>query len=572
MKTLFHYLKPYKVQAVLSPLFKLLEALLELFTPLVVAAIIDKGIQNGDADYIVRHAVLLCLLAVTGFAFSVTAQYFAAKVAIGASASLRHDVLSHIHALSFSEMDKLGSSTLLTRITGDVQLVQTGINMMLRLMLRSPFVVVGAVVMATLLDARSAWIFLAVVISLSILVVLLTKISVPLFKRVQSQLDRIVQRTSENHEGARVIRAFRMEDREKASFQKENQTLIRWQTVAGRVSTLMNPLTYWIVNMGVMLLIYKGAWRVHDGGIPQGDLVALYNYMTQILVELVKFAGLIVSFNKSLAGMSRINDLLAIPTEQTGVDPVAHDIDAPVLCFDDVDFRYAGSDENALDHISFKVQQGESIGIIGGTGSGKSTLVHLLMGFYPPTGGSVLYHNQSVTDLDRHAFHHEVALVPQQAKLFKGTIRDNLLWGNRDANDDALLRAVHLAQADDVVSDKGGLDAEIEQGGVNLSGGQRQRLTIARALVRSPKVLILDDSASALDYATEARLRRALAELENTTLVFVSQRAASLRNCDKILVLEDGRAVGYGSSEELLQSCETYHEIYESQFPKEAVK
>ena len=570
MKTLFRYLKPFRLQAILSPLFKLLEALIELFTPLVVAGIIDKGIQNGDADYIVRHAVLLCLLAVIGFGFSVTAQYFAAKVAIGASANLRHDVLSHIHSLSFSSMDKLGSSTLLTRITGDVQLVQTGINMMLRLMLRSPFVVVGAVIMAAALDLQSTWIFLLVVVGLSLLVVLLTKLTVPLFKRVQGQLDRLVQRTNENHEGARVIRAFRMEDREREAFAEENSALIRFQTLAGRVSALMNPLTYGIVNIGIMLLIYKGAWRVEDGAIPQGTLVAMYNYMTQILVELIKFAGLVVSFNKSLAGMSRISDLMAIPAEEKGKKAVPETSDGPALAFDHVCYRYNDAEGYALDDVSFSAHRGESIGIIGGTGSGKSTLVHLLMGFYAPTSGTVCYHGQPVTELYSDSLRNRMALVPQQAQLFQGTIRENRLWGNTDADEESLLRAVHLAQAENVVSDKGGLDAQIEQGGANLSGGQKQRLTIARALVRSPEVLILDDSASALDYATEAKLRHALAGLTDTVVVFVSQRAASLLDCDKILVLEDGKAVGWGSSDELLKTCETYQEIYQSQFPKEA--
>lgn len=571
MNTLLHYLKKYRVQSILGPLFKLFEALFELVVPLVVARIIDDGIQNGDVGFILRHAFLLCGLAAVGFGFSITAQYFAAKASVGCATALRHDLLEKIHSLSFTQIDAIGTSTLLTRITGDVNLVQTGINMVLRLMLRSPFVVFGAMIMAFTIDAKAALIFVGVIVVLSLAVGFLMAKTIPMYKKVQGKLDIILRKTKENLSGAKVIRAFGLENKELNDFQNENESLNALQKLAGRVSSLLNPITYCIVNLGIIVLIYSGAFRVNVGALSQGELVALYNYMSQILVELVKFAGLIVTFNKSVAGMSRINTVLSTSRDEEGDQPLAVDEGAPAVSFEHVSFHYDGVAEDALHDITFEARTGETVGIIGGTGSGKTTLVNLISDFYSATQGTVRLFGCDVKEIRRQDVLDQIGIVPQRAVLFSGTIRQNLLWGNENADDDALMDAVRAAQAEDVVKAKdGGLDAPVEQLGANFSGGQRQRLTIARALVKKPSVLILDDSASALDYATEARLRQSLARFYAQSTVFiVSQRTSSIRHCDRILVLLDGELVGNGSHEELMRNCEEYRNIYRSQFKQE---
>ncbi len=573
MKRLFKYIKKYKYQSILGPLFKLLEAVLELIVPLVVADIIDVGIKSGDTRYIVARVGLLCLLAAVGFGFAITAQYFAARAAVGCATAIRHDLFKKITGLSYSRIDENGTSTLMTRLTGDVNLVQTGINMVLRLMLRSPLVVAGATIMAFTIDKKLTIIFLAVIAALYLVVTLITKTTVPMYKGIQGRLDVILRKTKENLSGARVIRAFVLADEEEQSFRQEIESLNVAQRVAGRVAAVLNPATYCIVNLGIIALIYFGAIHVDNSVISQGSLVALYNYMSQILVELVKFAGLIVTFNKSVASVARINSVLDIEDEPTADRRTDNpDFASSKVAFDGVSFRYGDVEEYALSDVSFTADKGERIGVIGGTGSGKTTLVNLIPAFYKASKGHVYIDGVDVSTYTESELGKIVKVVPQKAVLFSGTIRDNLMWGDESADERTLERAVEASQSSDVIRAKeNGLDSPVEQGGANFSGGQRQRLTIARALVGEPQVLILDDSASALDYATDAALRTALKDsYKDSTVFIVSQRTSSVMGCNKIIVLDDGNVCGIGTHDELLQNCEKYREIYDSQYKKEA--
>lgn len=580
MKKLLNYLSAYKKEAVLAPLFKMLEASFELLVPLVMAQIIDTGIKNQDLAYILKMGAVLVLLGVIGLACSLTAQYFAARAAVGFGAGVRRDLFRHINRLSYSEIDAQGTATLITRMTSDVNQVQSGVNLTLRLFLRSPFIVFGAMIMAFTIDVKSALIFAAAIPLLSLVVFGIMLISMPLYKRVQRQLDRVMQITRENLTGARVIRAFNREQDEIASFKEEGGLLIRFQIFVGRISALLNPVTYVIVNLAIVVLIYTGAGQVDSGRIPQGEVVALVNYMSQILVELIKLANLIISITKALACAGRISSVfemessIADPGEEKGGQvkeenpPVSG---TPRVSFQNVSFSYQGSKEESLSDISFDAAPGEIIGVIGGTGSGKSTLVNLIPRFYDVTKGQVLVNGTDVRAQSLSKLRGQIGVVPQKAVLFKGTIRDNMRWGKEDASDQEIEEALETAQALEVVkSRKNGLDAMIFQGGKNLSGGQRQRLTIARALVRKPQILILDDSSSALDFATDARLRKALRERTGGAAVFlVSQRASALRHADQILVLDDGRLAGKGKHEELLETCPVYREICLSQLSGE---
>ena len=580
MKKLLNYLSAYKKEAVLAPLFKMLEASFELLVPLVMAQIIDTGIKNQDLAYILKMGAVLVLLGVIGLACSLTAQYFAARAAVGFGAGVRRDLFRHINRLSYSEIDAQGTATLITRMTSDVNQVQSGVNLTLRLFLRSPFIVFGAMIMAFTIDVKSALIFAAAIPLLSLVVFGIMLISMPLYKRVQRQLDRVMQITRENLTGARVIRAFNREQDEIASFKEEGGLLIRFQIFVGRISALLNPVTYVIVNLAIVVLIYTGAGQVDSGRIPQGEVVALVNYMSQILVELIKLANLIISITKALACAGRISSVfemessIADPGEEKGGQvkeenpPVSG---TPRVSFQNVSFSYQGSKEESLSDISFDAAPGEIIGVIGGTGSGKSTLVNLIPRFYDVTKGQVLVNGTDVRAQSLSKLRGQIGVVPQKAVLFKGTIRDNMRWGKEDASDQEIEEALETAQALEVVkSRENGLDAMIFQGGKNLSGGQRQRLTIARALVRKPQILILDDSSSALDFATDARLRKALRERTGGAAVFlVSQRASALRHADQILVLDDGRLAGKGKHEELLETCSVYREICLSQLSGE---
>lgn len=580
MKKLLNYLSAYKKEAVLAPLFKMLEASFELLVPLVMAQIIDTGIKNQDLAYILKMGAVLVLLGAIGLACSLTAQYFAARAAVGFGAGVRRDLFRHINRLSYSEIDAQGTATLITRMTSDVNQVQSGVNLTLRLFLRSPFIVFGAMIMAFTIDVKSALIFAAAIPLLSLVVFGIMLISMPLYKRVQRQLDRVMQITRENLTGARVIRAFNREQDEIASFKEEGGLLIRFQIFVGRISALLNPVTYVIVNLAIVVLIYTGAGQVDSGRIPQGEVVALVNYMSQILVELIKLANLIISITKALACAGRISSVfemessIADPGEEKGGQvkeenpPVSG---TPRVSFQNVSFSYQGSKEESLSDISFDAAPGEIIGVIGGTGSGKSTLVNLIPRFYDVTKGQVLVNGTDVRAQSLSKLRGQIGVVPQKAVLFKGTIRDNMRWGKEDASDQEIEEALETAQALEVVKSRGnGLDAMIFQGGKNLSGGQRQRLTIARALVRKPQILILDDSSSALDFATDARLRKALRERTRGAAVFlVSQRASALRHADQILVLDDGRLAGKGKHEELLETCPVYREICLSQLSGE---
>ena len=553
MKKLLNYLSAYKKEAVLAPLFKMLEASFELLVPLVMAQIIDTGIKNQDLAYILKMGAVLVLLGVIGLACSLTAQYFAARAAVGFGAGVRRDLFRHINRLSYSEIDAQGTATLITRMTSDVNQVQSGVNLTLRLFLRSPFIVFGAMIMAFTIDGKSALIFVAAIPLLSLVVFGIMLISMPLYKRVQRQLDRVMQITRENLTGARVIRAFNREQDEIASFKEEGGLLIRFQIFVGRISALLNPVTYVIVNLAIVVLIYTGAGQVDSGRIPQGEVVALVNYMSQILVELIKLANLIISITKALACAGRISSVfemessIADPGEEKGGQVKEGENPSvsgtPRVSFQNVSFSYQGSKEESLSDISFDAAPGEIIGVIGGTGSGKSTLVNLIPRFYDVTKGQVLVNGTDVRAQSLSKLRGQIGVVPQKAVLFKGTIRDNMRWGKEDASDREIEEALETAQALEVVkSRENGLDAMIFQGGKNLSGGQRQRLTIARALVRKPQILILDDSSSALDFATDARLRKALRERTGGAAVFlVSQRASALRHADQILVLDDGR-------------------------------
>lgn len=580
MKKLLKYLSAYKKEAVLAPLFKMLEASFELLVPLVMAQIIDTGIKNQDLAYILKMGAVLVLLGVIGLACSLTAQYFAARAAVGFGAGVRRDLFRHINRLSYSEIDAQGTATLITRMTSDVNQVQSGVNLTLRLFLRSPFIVFGAMIMAFTIDVKSALIFAAAIPLLSLVVFGIMLISMPLYKRVQRQLDRVMQITRENLTGARVIRAFNREQDEIASFKEEGGLLIRFQIFVGRISALLNPVTYVIVNLAIVVLIYTGAGQVDSGRIPQGEVVALVNYMSQILVELIKLANLIISITKALACAGRISSVFEM--ESSIVDPgeekggQVKEENPPVsgtsrVSFQNVSFSYQGAKEESLSDISFDAAPGEIIGVIGGTGSGKSTLVNLIPRFYDVTKGQVLVNGTDVRAQSLSKLRGQIGVVPQKAVLFKGTIRDNMRWGKEDASDREIEEALETAQALEVVkSRENGLDAMIFQGGKNLSGGQRQRLTIARALVRKPQILILDDSSSALDFATDARLRKALRERTGDAAVFlVSQRASALRHADQILVLDDGRLAGKGKHEELLETCPVYREICLSQLSGE---
>lgn len=588
MKKLLSYLKDYKKESILGPLFKLLEASFELIVPLVVAAIIDNGVTNGDRPYIMRMCLVLLLLAVIGLTCSITAQYFAAKAAVGAATGLRHALFAHIESLSFTEVDTVGTATLITRMTSDVNQVQNGVNLVLRLFLRSPFIVFGAMIMAFTVDVKAALIFVVAIPLLSVVVFGIMLVSVPLYKKVQAALDKVLGITRENLTGSRVIRAFNKEQDEICHFHESNEALTRIQLYVGRISALMNPLTYIIINGAIIALLWTGAVRVDNGYITQGEVVALVNYMSQILVELVKMANLIISINKAIACMNRIETIFdmepsirddAVLDRQAEPDVLsgtaaghgeASGTDVPAVEFSHVGLVYAGAGEEALTDIDFVARRGETIGIIGGTGSGKSSVVNLIPRFYEATSGEVRVDGRNVKDYTLEQLRTKTGVVLQKAVLFKGTIRENLSWGNPDATDEEMMEALTVAQAKDFVDAKeGGLDYEIEQGGRNLSGGQRQRLTIARALVKKPEILIMDDSASALDFATDAALRSAIARMEDRMTVFiVSQRAASIMQADRIVVLDDGKIVGLGTHEELLKSCEVYQEIYDSQFKR----
>ena len=566
MKRLLKYLKSYKKECVLGPLFKMFEATLELIVPLVIAAIIDRGIEAENPSYVVRASLFLLSLGIVGLAFSLTAQYFSARAAVGFVGKLRYAMFEKIGTLSYSDIDELGTSTLITRMTQDASKVQNGLNLTLRLLLRSPFVVFGAMIMAFTVDVRSALTFAAVIPLLSVVVFGIMLITMPLYKKAQKGTDKLLTRTRENLSGVRVIRAFGNENEEISAFRGENDTLTLIQRRVGRISALMNPLTYVLINIAVLLLIHTGAVRVSEGNLTQGEVVALYNYMSQILVELIKLANLIISITKALASASRIADVLSIEsTENMGTLTKGKDTDIAVE-FCSASLSYSGSSEASLDPISFAVRKGETVGIIGGTGSGKTTLVNMIPAFYKATSGEVRVLGEEVSKYSPEALRGMIGIVPQSAILFKGSIRENMRWGNENASDEDIMHAVTTAQALDIVDAKGGLDAKIEQGGRNLSGGQKQRLTIARALVRKPEILILDDSASALDYATDASLRKAIKELSDTTVFIVSQRASSVMYADKIIVLDDGMAVGIGTHSELMASCPIYREIYATQF------
>lgn len=569
MKKLLVYLKDYIKESILGPLFKLLEALFELFVPLVIAAIIDTGIENGDKGYIIKMCLVLVLLGFVGLAFSITAQYFAAKASVGFVTKIRHILFGHIQSLSYSELDQIGTSTLITRMTSDMNQVQNGMNLALRLLLRSPFVVFGAMIMAFTIDVPSAMIFVYVTIVLLIVVFGIMLGSIPLYKKVQQKLDAVMTVTRENLTGVRVIRAFCKEDEETDDFINKNNELTASQKFVGKISALMNPVTYVIINLAIIWLIHTGAVRVEAGILTQGAVVALYNYMSQILVELIKLANLIINITKSIACGNRIQAVLDIKPDLESGNSSCNEGSVE---FDHVNLRYKNAGADSLSDITFTAAKGETIGIIGGTGSGKSSLVNLIPRFYDAASGEVKVGGVNVKDMDVEQLREKIGVVPQKAVLFHGTIRENMQWGVTNASDDEIMEAIEAAQGLDVIKAKGGLDCEIEQGGKNLSGGQRQRLTIARALVKKPEILILDDSASALDFATDAALRKSLRELDyHPTVFIVSQRTSSIQHADRIIVLDDGAAVGIGTHDELMKSCSVYQEIYNSQFKKEAV-
>ena len=564
MKRLADFLRPYRKECVLGPLFKLLEALFELIVPLIIAKMVDEAIPAGQSGGVWRCAGILALLAAIGLAASVTAQYFAARAAIGFSTALRHAVFNHIHTLSWKDLDVLGSATLVTRLTGDINQIQSGVNLGLRLLLRSPFVVFGAMIMAFLIDARLALIFVGVILVLFLIVFGLIFATMPMQRRVRSDLDSITSVTRENLSGVRVIRAFRREASESGRFDRLNNLLTRSQLKVGRLTAALNPLTWIVLNLAVLLLLRSAGIRVDTGTLSQGQVIALYNYLSQILVELVKLANLIVTLTKSAACARRVSDVLAVSSTQRDGQKVLTEADLSSLRFEDVSIRYHSQGDDALEHVSFTALPGQTIGIIGGTGSGKSTLVQLIPRFYDRTGGSILLGSTPVEAFTLSSLRSVIGFVPQRATLFEGTIRSNLLWGNPLATDADLWQALETAQAAEIVRRlPEELDAPVQQGGKNFSGGQRQRLTIARALVRRPAILVLDDSASALDYATDSALRRALRAMDPAPMTFiVSQRTSSVRFADQILVLEDGVCVGQGTHEELLASCPVYQEIH----------
>ena len=574
MRSLLKYLKDYKKESILAPVFKMLEASFELFVPLVMAAIIDTGIANHDKGYIFRMGGVLVALGLIGLACSVTAQFFSAKAAVGFATKLRHALFSHIQGLSYAELDTLGTNTLITRMTSDVNQLQSGVNLTLRLLLRSPFIVFGAMIMAFTVDVKAALIFVVAIPLLSIVVFGIMIVSLPLYKKVQAALDKVLGRTRENLEGARVIRAFCKEGQEIESFSEENEALLNIQVFVGKISAAMNPLTYIIVNIALVVLLWTGAIRVDGGIITQGAVVALVNYMSQILVELIKMANLIIQITKALACAKRIESILAVENSQQ-IEDLTQQAKAEtddVIRFEHVGLTYQGGGEESLTDIDFAVKKGQTIGIIGGTGSGKTSVVNLIPRLYDATRGTVYVDGQDVKTYDPKLLRSKVGIVPQKAVLFAGTIRENLLWGNENATEEQLERALEISQAKEFVDTKEGrLDFKIAQGGKTLSGGQRQRMTIARAVVRDPEILILDDSASALDFATDAKLRHAIREMGNDMVVIiVSQRSSSIQYADQIIVLDDGKVVGIGTHDSLLAENEVYQEIYYSQFPKEA--
>lgn len=570
MKNLLVYLKGYIAHSVLAPLFKLLEASFELIVPLVIASIIDDGIANGDTQFIINRSIVLVVLALVGMAAAITAQYFAAKAATGFGMKLRHSLYEKIQSLSFNELDNIGTSTLITRMTNDVNQVQNGVNLVLRLFLRSPFIVIGAMVMAFTIDVKCAVIFAAAIILLSIVVFGIMHYTIPKYRDVQKKLDSVTLITRENLTGARVIRAFTNEENEVAEFKKRNTLLSSLQKGVGRISALLNPVTYVIINVAIIVLVYTGGVRVDVGDLTQGQVVALYNYMSQILVELIKLANLIVTVTKAFASADRINSVMEQKNTLERNDNKAKS--NAYVEFDNVSLTYSNASAESLTNISFKANRGDVIGIIGGTGSGKSSLVSLIPHFYNATRGTVFVDSKDVKAVEENILREKIGYVQQKAVLFKGTVRDNMKWGKKDAADEEIVEALKIAQVYDVIQEKGGLDFEIEQNGSNLSGGQKQRLSVARAIVRKPDILILDDSSSALDFATESRLREEIYNLSyNPTVFIVSQRASSVMSADTIIVLDDGECVGLGCHNELLENCEVYKEIYTSQFGKEAV-
>ena len=573
MKKLLIYLKAYRKEACLAPIFKMLEAVFELFVPLVIKGIIDYGIAAEDRAYCLRMGLLLLLLAVIGLAMATTAQWFSARAAAGFAAKIKQVLMEHIQKLSYTELDTIGTSTLITRMTSDVNQVQTGTNLVLRLFMRSPFIVFGSMIMAFTIDFKAAMIFVITIPLLSVVVFGIMLSSIPLYKKVQSQLDRVLGITRENLTGVRVIRAFNKEEEEISHFKTENEQFTRLQTFVGKISALMNPLTFVIVNSAILVLVWTGAWRVEGGILTQGAVVALVNYMSQILVELIKLADLIINITKAVACGNRIQKVLEVePSMENGSKECIEEKRTPAnaVDFNHVSLTYSGAGAPSLTDIDLHVKTGQTIGIIGGTGSGKTSVVNLIPRFYDATQGNVLVFGKPVKEQDMESLRSQIAVVPQKAVLFAGTIRENMKWGKEDATDEEIMEALTIAQAAEVVQKKeGGLDAFVEQGGKNLSGGQRQRLTIARALVRKPRILILDDSASALDFATDAALRKTIREMKNAPTVFiVSQRTSSIRFADQILVLDDGKSAGVGTHDELLTTCSVYKEIYDSQYKK----
>lgn len=569
MKKVFYYLKGYAVQSILGPLFKLGEATLELFVPLVVARIIDVGIPNSDKNYIIKMSLILVGLAFAGLLMSVTAQYFAAKASVGCVTKMRSALFAHIQTLSYSDLDSLGTSTVITRMTGDMNQIQTGLNIGLRLLLRSPFVVLGAMVMAFTIDTREALIFAGAIPILAIVIFGIMLAGIPLYKKTQGKLDSVLRLTRENLTGVRVIRAFGREKEETARFVGSNNALVAIQEFAGKIAAVLNPATYVIINAAVIILIYSGAVKVNAGTLTQGETVALYNYMSQILIELIKFASLIISITKAAACANRVSDILDMSPSFEGGDVIGGSDTDEAVRFENVYLKYNETGGDALEDISFTLKKGQTLGIIGGTGSGKTSVVNLIPGFYHAAKGNVYVDGVNVNDWNQNSLKDRIGVVEQKATLFSGTIRDNLKWGDENATDEEIISAARTAQAEDVINSKeSGLDSVIEQGGKNLSGGQRQRLTIARALVKKPEILILDDSSSALDFATDAKLRKAIASIKDTSVIIVSQRTSSIKHADVIAVLDDGRLAGLGTHSELLENCPVYKEIYDSQYKK----
>lgn len=574
MKKLLRYLKYYKVESILGPLFKLLEASFELMVPLVIASMIDVGIAGGDKDHIIKMCIVLLILCAVGFASAVTAQFFAAKASAGFAAKVKRALFDNIQKLSYADIDKVGTSAMITRMTSDVNQVQQGVNLTIRLLLRSPFVVFGAMVMAFTISPGLSAIFLITIILLFIVVAAIMKWSIPMYGKIQKGLDGLLGLTRENHTGVRVIRAFNLQEKEKENFEEKNELQMKLQSFVGNVTALMNPVTYAILNLSVAFLIYRGAIVVNRGDLSQGDVVALYNYMAQILVELIKFANLILTVTKAIASGNRVQEMIDMKSSMEDGSVTEFKETKDHIVFTDASMRYSGDIEDSLYPFSLTIKRGERVGIIGGTGSGKTTLINMIPRFYDTRSGSVVIDGINVKDYRMEALRERVGIVPQKAVLFSGTIRDNIRWGKNDATDEEIYKALEIAQAKEIVDSKeNGLDTKVAQGGKNFSGGQKQRLTIARALVRKPEILILDDSASALDYLTDKRLREAIAGMDDApTTIIVSQRTASVQNCDKIVVLDDGHVVGIGNHDNLLKYCETYREIYESQYKKEVAR